>query len=48
MPPYARATFEMYIDVPADAQPGPSVLSFGVDGDQATYQQTAINVWIEP
>jgi hypothetical protein len=49
LPPYARATFEEYINVPADAQPGPSVLSFGLDdGDQASYQQTAINVWIEP
>ena len=48
MPPYAKATFEMYIDIPADAQTGPSVLSFGLDEDQVTYQQTAINVWIEP
>ena len=46
MPPYASATFEMYIDVPADAQPGPSVLSFGFD--DTAYQETSINVWIEP
>jgi len=46
MPPYANATFEMYIDVPADAHTGPSVLSLGfVD---TKYQETSINVWIEP
>jgi hypothetical protein len=48
VPPYASATFEMYIDVPSDAQPGPSVLSFGFDEDQVTYQGIRINVWIEP
>src|SRR5437773_3707570 len=46
MPPYAKAIFEMYIDVPADAQPGPSVLSFGFDDTR--YQETSINLWIEP
>jgi len=46
MPPYAKAIFEMYIDVPADAQPGPSALSFGFDDTR--YQETSINLWIEP
>ena len=38
----------MYINVPADAQPGPSVLSFGLDGNSGMYEETSINVWIEP
>ena len=46
MPPYAKATFEMYIDVPADAHAGPSILS--LDFDDTKYQDTSINVWIEP
>jgi len=48
MPPYAKATFEMCIDVPTDAHPGPSGLSFGLDGSPGTYGETSINVWIEP
>jgi hypothetical protein len=48
MPPYASTTFEMYVDVPADAHPGPSVLSFGFEEGEVTYQQTSINIWIEP
>jgi hypothetical protein len=48
MPSYASATFEMYIDVPPDAHPGPSVLSFAFDDSQATYEEPSINVWIEP
>jgi len=39
----------MYIDVPADAQPGPSVLAFVLeDEDRTSYQRTGINIWIEP
>jgi len=36
----------MYINVPADAQPGPSVC--GLDGSSGMYEETSINVWIEP
>src|SRR5438132_4825315 len=48
MPPQASATFEMYLEVPADAHPGPSVLSFGFEEGEVTYQQASINVWIAP
>ena len=48
MPPYASATFEMYIDVPENAHPGPSVLSWGINGPPEMYNATSINVWIAP
>jgi hypothetical protein len=38
----------MYIDVPPDAQPGPSVLTWAIDDSEGKYQQASINVWIEP
>jgi DNA-binding CsgD family transcriptional regulator len=48
LPSRGIATFEMYIDVPPDAQSGPSVLEWGLDGDEGMYQEASINVWIEP